>query len=594
MALELRVQVSSINKTVESAGYVVIDSEWNVIEKGQSSIDATGLCVIPVTNDSVELGQKVRPTIDDFNGENFDESGTATDWISVTEVYVDYSVEQRGVYVDCVRETDVFDDWDMGDGTVISESRFTHLYKSNGTYTIKNGDFSYQVTITGVTEFDVILEGNKITCFNQTGFTDPWTFGNGDSSISNNPVYYFYENGTYEVALGDDYSKTIVVDYYTNGLLLSVENNLATFALPDDGSTEFSYGDHTTGTDTLHEYPQGGKYLVEIGDNRFFVTIEDSVVPYLGFPEVTAGSPDSTQLHFQFPSATDGVSYKWIIEGADYFTETVDHAVDFTEDDPQSKTIEWSCVITDDVGNTDYYYDQEFLVEQENLPPTADIFITKSARQVNAKAINVEDLDGSASSVKYLWYMGDNYTGTYIEGNSISDEIVYEYEESGDYQDVTVTLKVTDSRGGTSIAEQNIRVYDEEQLGENLIANGDISDPDDYSGFQTGSASVEIVENVLVVTGTSGSQGRLAPQFDTTIGKQYKITVRYYIDNNSSQAIKNFVGFTSSPRLPMDSFIEETFDFYVVADESTGSFQVNVGYAGVQAFITYISAREVL
>ena len=58
MALELRVQVSSINKTVESAGYVVIDSEWNVIEKGQSSIDATGLCVIPVTNDSVELDRK--------------------------------------------------------------------------------------------------------------------------------------------------------------------------------------------------------------------------------------------------------------------------------------------------------------------------------------------------------------------------------------------------------------------------------------------------------------------------------------------------------------------------------------------------------
>lgn len=594
MALEIKFKVLNLDKVVALAGFTVMDKDRNDF-KGFTRIEADGSCVIPVPDGFAQELDKLRVTVDDFTGDNFDETGSSTDWAEVSEVYVDYSVVQDRYYVTCIRQVGVTYDWDMGDGTIVTSANHKHLYEKNGTYTITNGTFEQEVIITDVVEFSVVLEGNKVICTGQTGYeSSTWNFSEGGTSKENNTEYYFYENGTYIVSYGI-FSETIVVDYYTNGLLESVNGNFVTFRLPENGATVFDYGDYSSDTELTHWYAQGGTYLVKIGnDHRFFVEVEHQQMPTIGTPQVVAAYPDSTQLNFRLLNVTEGVTYDWLIDGIAYTTEIVDYAVPFSDDDVLVKYIAWSCRITDEFGNSAFYSNPALKVEQPNIKPKGDIYVIKESRVLKCQAINIVDVDGDPSLVTVKWDMGDGYAGSYLVGDSVSKTIEYQYfPTEEEYQDITITLTLIDRRLGQTTVTKDVRVYNTELLGDNLIVNGDLV-TNDLSAFEPSSATLTWNEGVMTILSTSGSSGRAKVPLVAEEDKQYKVTIEYNVETSSTQSIKNFNGFDNSPAISLNSLSKETRYEYIIATGAEAWFSIYAGYSGVSVLVHSLKVQEVI
>ena len=591
MALEIVFKIAELEKAVETAGYLVIDSASNIVEQGTTSIDVNGKAIIPITSEYIELGEKVRPTIDDFTGDNFDESGTATDWIEVTEVYVDFKVEQNGYTVECRNQTGTYDSWDMGDGKVLDEENPTYIYLKNGTYTITNGSFSQTVTVDNVTEFDVVVEGNKITCTRQSGFTGSWSFGDGGVDEDKDTEYTYLVNGTFEVSFGI-FSKTIVIDYYSETLVESVNANKVIFSIIENSDSDYNYGDNEQDSLRTHEYNQHGKYLAEIDEERQFVNIESIGFPTPSFT-VNKDINDSSLLTFVGQGGDD---YEFTIDGNVYNESSVTHQFEKAD----NYTV--SLLASFNNGNS-RHISTTLEVLKNNVAPTAFITTETNTLSVTFNA-NVEDLNFNESHTYHWIIYKENGE---IEKQLFTIEPTYVFESPEVYQDpdgqtFDIECTVTDRRGSSVTVYKTITVYDFSELGNELLINTDFttSNVEEYI-LQGCTSDIDTNEGVITLTAVDGGNNRLEiiPSTPLVDGKIYVLTIDAKQGSSSTGSLFNWAGIVDDGSL--SSSIKFTSEFesiefeFTVADASAfkGRVYVNTsGSAGDTILIRSLSIKE--
>lgn len=458
MALEIRFKVENLGVAVEKAGYTVIDSVRTEVENGFTSIAEDGSCVIPITSKWVGLNERLRVTVDDYDGSNYLLSGSATDWVRATEVYVDYAVIQNGVFVTCRNQSNTTTPWDMGDGVVLAEVNPTYLYKKNGIYTITSGDFSVEVTITGVTEFSVTLTGNVVQCYKQSGVAGVWDFGDGVTSELDNTSYTFYENGIFTVSHGG-YSVDIVVDYYTEGLIKSIDRNVATFQFTngEPQGTVIDYGDNTSGTEKVHQYAQSGVYLVIAGNSRAYITVQKRVMPAVGF-NVLVSEADSAIVTFKMYGA---LSYSMAINGDSiYLDEGEDeYTKDFNVLGAGDYLVE--CRAVDSNSNVGLKA-RVVKVQMNNVDPVINSITASSTRLIANFFIDATDDEDLA----FDW----SFNSTPPQTSRVQNpEITFVAEEL-----VTGTCIVSDGRGGVVTGSVDIDIKDHLDVGgQEFVVDGD-------------------------------------------------------------------------------------------------------------------------
>lgn len=522
MALELKIKVIGLGEAVKDAGYTVIDSTRNELESGTTSIDIDGNAIIPITSKYVGEGEALRVTIDNYgNGVNFEDSGSATDVVRATSVFVNYAVTQRdGYFVTCTTETGKSDPWDMGDGNTLDEENPTHLYLANGTYTITSGEFSTTVVVTGVQEFDVSVIGNKVICKPQSGTTGRWDFGDGsETEVNAETEHEYFQNGTYLVS-NSGFEYEVIIDYFSDGIVKAKDGNHITFSEPEpEGSSLFNYGDGTFGEELEHVYATHGNYLVINGERVNYVIIGGEEMPTAGFTMVSNPS-DTSIVTF---TGKGGDVYESIIEGTTYNTLQVEH--DFDE----SGTYPYEIRAINVNGNA-AKLSTTIEVYTNNTAPTGELTYSSNALEISFDA-NVVDNDFKASHT-YLWTFnaGEEFEETSTEASPTHTYFPPETPNDPAGQTFTVTCKVTDDKGAELNLSTVITVYDFKTYSENLVVNGDFTDSD-LDGWVTSNdlqvffeKQVHEGRDVMYVYSTGGSQGYVGYQVDNLeVGAIYDI-----------------------------------------------------------------------
>ena len=209
--------------------------------------------------------------------------------------------------------------WNFGDGTTSVEQNPTHIYTSNGAYTVSLSAYTpYEIDTT--TQYRCIIV-NTVPVANFTAnatagrtpfavqFTDQstgatgyqWQFGDGGTSTDQNPVHTYTQPGTYtvtQVASRADYGSVFlqkpgyitVTDPPTVGFSSNVTAGLSPLAVQFNESTTGSvqyfywqFGDRGTSFDRnpVHRYDTAGRYTVSlyaIGSNGYQVkTVENYI-----------------------------------------------------------------------------------------------------------------------------------------------------------------------------------------------------------------------------------------------------------------------------------------------------------------------------
>ncbi|MCP5049202.1 MAG: PKD domain-containing protein, partial [bacterium] len=312
-----------------------------------------------------------------------------------------------------------------------------------------------------------------------------WDFGDGQTSRLVNPVYDFPNTTAptvYNVLL-------IVTD--TNGqtgevikpvTIGNVDNvpPVAAFSYEpqapqagdtvqflsestdDDGTIvshqwEFGDGGSSTNANPSHTYKDSGNYVVTltVTDNQGGTGAISNSVPVntdpTAFFTYSPGSPESGEdVTFDGSGSSDGDgdirTYTWDFgDGTTGTGETASHT--YTADTTTPFTV--TLTVTDDLGGTGVTT-RDVTVLGTNVPPVASFTFSPAAPTTGTtvffNASSSTDEDGSIAS--YSWDFG-NGSSTGGVSPSIS------YGTAGTY---TVTLTVTDDRGGTNTVSQDVTV----------------------------------------------------------------------------------------------------------------------------------------
>lgn len=196
--------------------------------------------------------------------------------------------------------------WSFGDGSTASIQNPTHTYTTAGTYTVTltatNSAGSNTVSQTGYIIVNAAIPVSSFTAnvtygikpltvqFTDTSTNVPtgwyWTFGDGGTSTSQNPVYTFTAVGTYAVSLGASNSAgsntttspgyitvTNVIPAPIASFTANIQSGTAPLAVqftdtsinsPNGWQWSFGDGIQNTEQNPLHTYTKAGTYSVSL------------------------------------------------------------------------------------------------------------------------------------------------------------------------------------------------------------------------------------------------------------------------------------------------------------------------------------------
>ncbi|PSR01071.1 MAG: hypothetical protein BRD50_09275 [Bacteroidetes bacterium SW_11_45_7] len=240
------------------------------------------------------------------------DSMTKTDFVTIEELDAGFSVNKFDV---CAPGTVQFTDitsptpdqwtWDFGDGNTSTQQNPSHTYDSTGSYTvtlIAENSTGCSDTLTKQNYITVKSPPNADFTANQTDacsvpftvqFTDQsanavdwtWTFGDGDTSSTQNPSHTYTQPGQYTVSLTITNNEGCEDTYMETGYITIVEpeagfdadKKKGCVSLPvnfTDQSTsnqaitnwtwEFGDGSTSTSQNPSHTYSSEGKYDVSL------------------------------------------------------------------------------------------------------------------------------------------------------------------------------------------------------------------------------------------------------------------------------------------------------------------------------------------
>jgi len=378
--------------------------------------------------------------------------------------------------------------WQFGDGGTSTKQNPVHTYTAPGTYTVNltvmnncgSGTASKPMYITAepcplpVADFSANRTSGKVPLSVQ--FTDSsqnnvtswsWQFGDGTTSIEQNPVHTYTVAGDYTVTLtvtnecgSDSASKQEyitaepcpppVANFNANRTSgkapLSVQFTDLSTNDPDTWLWQFGDGDTSTEQNPVHTYTIPGTYTVNLtvtnecgcdsASKQEFITAEPCPPPVADFSANRTSGKAPLSVQFTDLSTNDPDTWLWQFGDGDTSTEQ-DPVHTYTT--PGTYTV--NLTVTNECG-CDSASKQEFITAEPCPPPVADF----SANQTCGKIpLSVQFTDLSTNDPDtWLWQFGDGDTST--EQNP-----VHTYTTPGTY---TVNLTVTNECGCDSASKQ--------------------------------------------------------------------------------------------------------------------------------------------
>lgn len=396
-------------------------------------------------------------------------------------------------------------EWDFDNDGVFDafKSDVKHRFELEGEYnvTLRITDSIDEVDIDTMTVF--ILNRNPIVSFNwlpveptildKVNFNDTsedsdgqitswiWDFGDGMTSIEEDPVHHYQDKGVYTVTLtvtdddGASDSLSIEVSLGNVGpiarFLFSPDEGTVGVGMrfmdksldPEDRPLDYywNFDDGSTSTEKnpLHTYETSGIKIVRLTVTDDEGLSNTTTQEIMVFPNVRpiadfSFSPDEVKIDETFyfvdkSSDEDGyiASWSWDFgDGKSSSRQDTDHQ--FSESGIYYVTL----IVGDNDGNTDSITKPVTVV---NLPPTADFSIsTVKAKVGDEISFTDSSSDPEGKTLNYDWDFDDGSSSSQKNPN-------HEYSEAGTYE---VELTVTDAAGISDSKSISIQI-DEAPLG---------------------------------------------------------------------------------------------------------------------------------
>ncbi len=369
--------------------------------------------------------------------------------------------------------------WDFGDGNSSSAQNPQHIFTTPGTYTVTltasnaNGNDTYSVTITvnappapvasftpDVTSGDAPLTVNFTDASTNTPTSWAWDFGDGNTSINQNPQHIFTTPGTYTVTLtatnatgsSAAYTVTITVnevapvaqfgaDKYDGEAALLVNFEDQSLNNPTSWAWDFGDGNTSTNQNPSNIYANAGTYDVTLTATNGVGTSTSAIstitvtsataLPIAQFTEDAASGEAPLTVNFTDQSTENPTSWSWEVDGV--VVSTDQHLV-YTFDPAGT----YNVTLTVDNGNgTNTSSATTITVNESSTAPvadfTADVYSGDSA-------LTVQFTDASTNNpTSWFWDFGDG-------GTSTDQNPSYTFETVGTF---TVTLTVDNGLGST-------------------------------------------------------------------------------------------------------------------------------------------------
>jgi len=379
-------------------------------------------------------------------------------------------------------------EWDFGDGVTSSETNPTHVYANPGYYLVRrivrNDEWEDILT-----ELFYIRQRSPTIRIHATVVSGPapltvvftpviigpyirfqWSFGDGDTSIENNPEHIYSAPGTYTVTLTVwntstlySTSGTITITVIDPALLPAAEFSAdvtsgeapvtVTFTDASTGAPTswfWDFGDGTTSTsqNPSHTYSPPGSYSVSLTVTNTYGSNTETKTDYIDIgadpvsvPQVDADVHHlSHQFIFSSESENEPTSYLWDFgDGTTSTYATAGHI--FTEVK--------SYWVTLTVTNT--YGSHTIGIDVMVVPNTYPIPIFTWFTSNKKAPYTMQFSDASVGTpTSWLWDFGDGTTST-----EQSPEHIYHYP--GTY---TVSLTVSNAYGTVSTTEEVLDAID--------------------------------------------------------------------------------------------------------------------------------------
>lgn len=375
--------------------------------------------------------------------------------------------------------------WNFGDGNTSTLRNPTNIYTVAGTYSVT----LIYTTAGGCTDSvrvnNAIRVGQKPTinftatpryacAFQQIKFDDLtsgvpgdrwfWQFGDGGTSIAQNPFYNYQDTGWFSVALA--VWNNGCVDSLTIPNFIRIKPPIAKFIDSSGCSTRFSrwfldrsigadswfwnFGDGNSSTqqNPVHAYVNPGSYLVtltvkndtcEHTTTRQVVIVSESAAFSADDTTVCKGTPVRFTTENSLPGNIS--SYQWNFgDGSRGSGRNTSHI--YTKSGIYSVQL----IITDINGCSDTLNKAQYILVNG---PTAE-FITSTPAVCNQSTVVFNDSsysDGSHPIKKWIWNYGDGSTDTLF-----APPFQHTYNTAGQF---TVTLTVVDSIGCEDRQQKN-------------------------------------------------------------------------------------------------------------------------------------------
>lgn len=231
-------------------------------------------------------------------------------------------------------------DWDFGDGQSSNVVSPSHVYASEGIYTVElTGTSSYGCVNSGSQSIEIFPGASASFTFNEvcTGFITDfvntstadgsnienylWTFGDNNASVAQNPSHQYGYAGLYPVTL---------VVYTTEGCRDTATADVNVWALPTphinwDGPLQFCDGEDVelsvellTGQSSIWSnastgasitVTESGVYIVNVFDNHGCQQKDSAEVTVWELPAVTTNNDTTVSLGYDVPLWASGANY---------------------------------------------------------------------------------------------------------------------------------------------------------------------------------------------------------------------------------------------------------------------------------------------
>ncbi|MBN4061813.1 PKD domain-containing protein [Bacteroidales bacterium AH-315-I05] len=422
----------------------------------------------------------------------------------------DFSVDSTTVCLGAVSFTDLSTNspvswlWDFGDGNTTSAQNPSHTYNLNGTYTVSltaTNSLGNDTEIkTNYVTFDSLLcfsaptanftADSTIVCNGTVSFTDLststptswlWDFGDGTTSIIQNPAHTYQNNGTYTVSLYA--SNSIGTDTLTVTGYITVDSTVclpaptATFTADSLnnclGMVNFSdlsgnnptswlwdFGDGNTDTvqNPTHTYANDGIYTVTLiasnanGTDTLvkvnYITVSNSfcggnIPPVADFVVDSTLDCDGT-VSFTDLSLYNPTSWEW-----DFGDGNTDSVQNPTHTYANDGTYTVTLVVSNANGSDTLVQTNYVTVDGNACIPIPIANFTVDSQIVCLGTVNFTDLSQN-NPVSWSWDFGDGNTST-------QQNPTHTYQNNGVY---TVTLIATNAGGSDTEVKTNYITVD--------------------------------------------------------------------------------------------------------------------------------------